>query len=346
MQYLNIKDEDRFLIVAPHPDDECIGTGGILTLYPKQCTVIVLTDGRQGQGNVAPEKEKSIRKQEFIEEMQCAGITSFQMLDYQDGTLMQHTDCLFGIDLSMYTKIFVTGMHDGHADHTAACISVFQAVRQQKAETAEVFLYEVHVPLREVTHVLDITGVLNKKVELIRFHKSQIQGIEYDKLAENLAWYRGLQNGMKGCCLEAYCVMKISDCLGDSSVELENQLQKFKVFYWVLTRWIELKQRGISMASLLRSRNYERIAIYGYAEIGQLLCQELCQEEFEVSYIMDKKVCEAGGGIRICTPEKNLPKVDAVVVTAVYYFDEIKQELEKMGFENVISFRDLVESQI
>ena len=43
-----IDSEDKIAIIAPHPDDECIGVGGILSLYPELCDVFVLTDGRYG----------------------------------------------------------------------------------------------------------------------------------------------------------------------------------------------------------------------------------------------------------------------------------------------------------
>lgn len=46
---LSVSNQDKIVIIAPHPDDECIGTGGLLALYPTLCDVIVLTDGRQGQ---------------------------------------------------------------------------------------------------------------------------------------------------------------------------------------------------------------------------------------------------------------------------------------------------------
>ena len=45
---LVIKETEKILIVAPHPDDESIGTGGLLSLYSNQCDVIVMTDGRYG----------------------------------------------------------------------------------------------------------------------------------------------------------------------------------------------------------------------------------------------------------------------------------------------------------
>lgn len=344
MRYLDIKEEERILVVAPHPDDECIGAGGLLALYPEQCSVVVLTDGRQGQGDVAPEKEKKIRRDEFIQEMEHAGITSWRLLDWEDGTLMQHTDCLLQMDLSSYSKIFVTGMQDGHADHTAACISVFRALGEQINAQTQVYAYEVHTLLQEVTHVLEITDVLEKKLELIRFHQSQLAGVEYDRLAECLAKYRGIQNGGNGSCLEAYCAISAIDDREKGNAELESQLQKYKLFYWVLTRWMQLKTQGIRMADILGARGCGKIAIYGFAEIGQLLCRELREEGLKVSYIMDRKVCESGyEDIPVHYPKAGLPKADAVVVTAVYYYDEIRAELTEMGFQDVISFRELVE---
>lgn len=65
LQVLSINNNDKILILAPHPDDECIGAGGILALFPELCNVIVLTDGRQGQGMISPEIEKEIRKKSF-----------------------------------------------------------------------------------------------------------------------------------------------------------------------------------------------------------------------------------------------------------------------------------------
>lgn len=46
LKLLEISEKDRILILAPHPDDECIGAGGILARYPDLCRVVVLTDDR------------------------------------------------------------------------------------------------------------------------------------------------------------------------------------------------------------------------------------------------------------------------------------------------------------
>lgn len=345
MQVLSVKEDDRLLVIAPHPDDECIGPGGILALYPRLCKVIVLTDGREGQGGTAPEREKQIRKEEFISEMKAAGISDYEMLDYEDGSLMQHTDCLECVDLAPFTKIFVTGIHDNHPDHTAACISVRQALEKQGIADVEIYLYEVHAPLQEVTHMVDITEVIEKKTALIRCHLSQLTSLPYDKMAKNLAEYRALQNRAAGRYLETYAYMNPADPLDSGTVELEKKLQKSILFYWVLTRWMDLKIRGYGIADLLGKRNCNSIAVYGYAELGQLLCKELAGTKIHISYLIDKKVKDTGiENLPVYVPQRGLPEVDTIVVTAVYYFDEIQKELLHMGYQNVISFRNLLET--
>lgn len=343
MQILDIKKDDKILIVAPHPDDECIGAGGILVMYPALCKVIVLTDGRQGQGEVAPEIEKEIRRQEFVREMQFLQIADYQMLEYEDGTLMQNTDCLERIDLSSYSKIFVTGIHDNHPDHTAACISVFQALQYQKIDKVEIYLYEIHAPLREVTHLLDITDVMQQKQNLIRFHQSQLGTLPYDRLAKSMAEYRALQNRMKDRFVEAFTYMSSEKIPNDSSIELEQRLQKSILFYWLLTRWMGYKIDGQNTAELLTALGYSTVAVYGYAEIGKLLCRELRQSKVKVAYVLDKKVKKTEKeDLLVYIPGDNLPKVDAVIVTAVYYYTEIKKELLQLGFNNIISFNELI----
>lgn len=343
MQILDVKESDRILIIAPHPDDECIGAGGILAKYSILCRVVVLTDGRQGQGKIVPEMEKEIRKQEFVREMQSLGVADYQMMEYEDGTLMQHTDCLEKMDLSSFTKIFVTGIYDGHPDHTAACVSVFQALRYQKISAVEIYLYEIHAPLREVTHLLDITDVMERKQELIRFHQSQLGTLPYDRLAKSMAEYRALQNRMQDRYVEAFACMSPEEMPDNSSIELERRLQKSILFYWVLTRWLGSMIDGHSMAERINAFGYSKVAVYGYAEIGKLLCRELQRSGVEVVYVLDKKVKKAErDALPVYFPKRGLPEVEAVIVTAVYYYEEIEKELSELGFGKIISFSELV----
>lgn len=343
IQPLEIKKEDRVLIIAPHPDDECIGAGGILSLYSKQCEVWVLTDGRQGQGDTSSDKEIIIRKTEFENEMQMLKITDYKFFDYQDGTLMQNRDCLKGQSLEKFTKIFVTGTSDNHADHTAAFLAVSEAMAAQDLKETEIYVYEVHTPLQNITHFLDLTEGIEKKLELIRCHKSQLTTLKYDGLARSLAEYRGFQCRQAGHFLETYQKIILTCESNDNSVALQDELQKNKLFYIVLTRWIGLRNGGRSCADILKRRNIHRVIIYGYADIGKLLCEELQGSDVHVDYILDRVVKQSGyDKIPVYRPQAGLPQSDAVIVTAVYSFEAIKRDLKELGFKNIISFREVV----
>ncbi len=345
LQTLDIKENDHILIIAPHPDDECIGPGGLLARYPGQCRVIVLTDGREGQGDAAPERVKAVREREFQEEMSFLGIADYRMLGYEDGTLLRHTDCLEQIGLAGYTEIFVTGMHDNHPDHTAAYLSVRQALQKQGIGESEVYLYEVHAPLQCPTHLLDITDRMEEKQHMIRFHRSQLTALPYDRYAACMAEYRALQNRLCGRRIEVYTRVETE---GDTreSAELQSRLQKQILFYQVLTRWMQRKITGGSLAETLMLRGYRRIAVYGYAELGRLLCLELAKSPVRAAYVLDKKAVDSGrADLPVYAPRAGLPAVDAVVVTAVYYFDEIRRDLREMGFDNIISLRTLLEGE-
>ena len=75
---LSFSSKDRILIVAPHPDDEAIGCGGILALYGDQCDVLILTDGSKGKSKLRPSLCKdeliSMRKKETQDAMKLAGV--------------------------------------------------------------------------------------------------------------------------------------------------------------------------------------------------------------------------------------------------------------------------------
>ncbi len=340
-----VTEGDKILIIAPHPDDECIGTGGLLTLYPELCDVVVLTDGRHGQKETKPEAVKEIRRREFENEMKYARVHSYKMLGYEDGTLLQHVDCLKNIDFSGYTKIFIPWGDDNHPDHTGAYLAAIGRMKQQHTINAEVYQYEVHVPFHDVTHMLDITSGIDHKLKLIQFHNSQVSSVDYDQIAKALGKYRACQCNLPEKYLEVYLATDITqDSLEQEIAVREKTLQKYIQFYRVMLGWLNAVQKGMSIEGILKGRGIKTVAIYGYADMGKLLCNDLLKSDIKVSAILDKRdVKSLVPGLQVQKPSEGDRTVDAVLVTAVYYFDEISEELKKMGYENVISLQKIVE---
>lgn len=345
---INIKCDDKILIIAPHPDDECIGCGGLLSLYPEKCSVVVMTDGSQGNINVVPEQEAIIRKNQFINEMKFAGIDDYTWLGFADGTLMSIKDCAQNIQFENYTKIFLPWRDDNHPDHTAAFLYSLEFIKKNCSKNTEVYEYEVHVPFHDVTHYLDITDVIQIKEKLICCHKDQIELLPYDKQVNSLAMYRACQMNKAGCFFETY--RKIDMNLEDESYQdiaiRETTFQKYKQIYSLFAKWIKCYQDRKYISSWLYKNNVKNISIYGYGMVGKVFLNEIITscKNINIVEILDRGSVECSYEIDIVKPENGKKTVDLVIITVLYENENIKKELKEIGYLNVISVQTIIEN--
>ena len=330
MVELSVNKNDRILIIAPHPDDECIGTGALLKKYSKQCDIWVLTDGSQGRkSEQSPHDIKQIRKQEFLKEMEELNIVRYRMFDIEDGTLSQYLNCLNNEDLSIYTKIFVTNKNDIHLDHRAAYVIVKNALEYQKLQNIEVYQYEINAPLSQVSHFIDIGNNIESKKSLIELHQSQIAVLNYSEMAIYLNKYRAASFGLQNSYIETYLLSAISESTDEYIINIEQKQQKQKHITNVYDMWLTIHIR--------------EIAIYGYGSLGKRLYQELTkQQAVKVRYIIDqmaqqKTDCKE----KIVSLSENMEKVDCIVVTAVHDYDKIKENLFNLGYFNITSLEKI-----
>ena len=123
----------------------------------------------------------------------------------------------------------------------------------------------------------------------------------------------------------------------------DDLLQKMAEFYRLLLKWLEIEQKGHSIRSFFTGNGYKTIAIYGMKELGERLLDELKDSEVEVKYIIDKKADTMYADVDIVTPEEPLEEVDAIVVTAIHYMDEIEEMLEQKVDYPILSLTEIVD---
>jgi len=99
---LQLKETDKCLLLAPHADDESIGCCGLLLRYPKNFTVICLSDGRYSDKFKPIDKLIEERKLEFDCVMNELGIKSYIMLGIEDRNLINNFKTFSKIDISNY----------------------------------------------------------------------------------------------------------------------------------------------------------------------------------------------------------------------------------------------------
>lgn len=122
---------------------------------------------------------------------------------------------------------------------------------------------------------------------------------------------------------------------------IEEDDAKFHEFYFLLLNWIHIKNCGKEIGDYLKEYGYATIAVYGLKEIGRELIFELRKAGIDVKCAIDKDA-NTKDSIMVVKPSEDIPKVDLVIVTAIYYYDEIKEQLEKKVNCPILSFDDLV----
>jgi LmbE family N-acetylglucosaminyl deacetylase len=116
----------HLLIVAPHPDDEILGAGGLIracAMAGRKVTVLSVTDGEAAdasRGDLG-----TIRRQELLDALRKLSRLHVQVerLGLPDGSVAQHANRLHNAILSLRepdTTLVAPYERDGHPDHEAA----------------------------------------------------------------------------------------------------------------------------------------------------------------------------------------------------------------------------------
>ena len=174
MEEIRFLAEDRILVVAPHPDDECLGASAALILAPEKTDIVVLSDGSHGNPAKTVPEEAEIRRHQFEQEMAYVKPHAYTWLGFEDTTLSLHPEAADPIDFTKYTRVFLPWAESLHPDHRAAFAMCRTQIQRQKA-TGECYSYEIFAPFRNPTHYVDITAIEQEKRKLIRFHADQTE---------------------------------------------------------------------------------------------------------------------------------------------------------------------------
>ena len=189
---LSISKDERFVVVAPHPDDESLGAGGVLLAHPGQADVFVVSDGSLGNPAVEPAQMAARRHAEFERAMVLARPASSDWLGFPDARLAEHPECVDAIDFTRYSKAFLPWIGSLHPDHRALARFCLGAIAKQGAD-CEAYLYELQAPFRSPTHYFDITDFVERKRELVSCYESTLEIYPQDEVTLALNKFRSCQ---------------------------------------------------------------------------------------------------------------------------------------------------------
>jgi LmbE family N-acetylglucosaminyl deacetylase len=189
----------NILAIGPHPDDVEFGCGGTLLKYANKGQAVylmVLTDGSFGG-------DPQTRKREQEEAARFMGVKGLFFGGYRDTELTCSREVIVKIDdIIRQVKpdvVFLNFWADVHQDHRAAAQAAVSATRYIK----EVLFYEVPSTQHfEPDVFVDIEDLLEKKLELLKLHHSQVDRTRIENLtilesARSCANFRGFQGRVK-----------------------------------------------------------------------------------------------------------------------------------------------------
>ena len=124
----------------------------------------------------------------------------------------------------------------------------------------------------------------------------------------------------------------------------DDELNKQKRYYNILVGWINIHHREKTIEQYFIEKGLKSIAIYGMAELGELLYDELFDTEIKIKYVIDKCRASVYAEVPVFSPEDELEEVDAIIITAVHYYDEICETLVKKIDCPMISLDSVIHS--
>jgi LmbE family N-acetylglucosaminyl deacetylase len=220
-------DGSPVLVLAPHPDDEVLGCGGVLAQAAatgSEVRVVILTGG-QAQG------EAEQRRAESAEAARRLGLPEPLMLDLADRSLTpddsELAERIRTLLLEVRPRIvLVPSPAEVHPDHRAVAITTYRLLQQAMPGTE---LHEAVQPVRlaayEVSAVLrpnllvDVTEEWPAVVEAARAFTSQLEQMPYLEVLQGLATIRRLTLPSSVQWAEAYHVADLRYIRTHSLVE-------------------------------------------------------------------------------------------------------------------------------
>lgn len=146
-------------------------------------------------------------------------------------------------------------------------------------------------------------------------------------------------SALTGAVLGAGAVGKRS---ADKRKKIQSMSDKHLALFLMMNQWVKVKQEGKNLAGYFEKNGYKKIAIYGMSYAGETLLEELKDSGIKVSYGIDKKADSLYLDIDVVSIDDTLDRVDAVVVTAITFFDEVEEQLSGKMDCPILSLEDIL----
>mgnify|MGYP001112041673 CR=1 FL=1 len=141
---------------------------------------------------------------------------------------------------------------------------------------------------------------------------------------------------------------ELQELIKESNTNRENELEKSQIkranaYMRLYDKWLYAKECEKNLQTYFEDMGYGRIAIYGLGRAGRHLQADLEKAGIRIEYGIDRMGEMWKDSFPVYKPDEALPIVDAIVVTVIYDFDSVYQELKGKFSRPIISLEEIVD---
>lgn len=172
---MNCPNAQTILVISPHPDDDVLSSGGVLLKCIKNGVNIKVIYITSGTDSNTRDSDRRILEDETVTVAQRLQ-TNIEFWRYDkksiplDGTISQKFKD--AVKTFQPDVVFVPFLADDHVDHRRCSQLFYEALKDERCLSFEVWAYQVYSTVLP-NIVIDITDVIDKKMELINIWESQ-----------------------------------------------------------------------------------------------------------------------------------------------------------------------------
>ena len=200
---------ERFLVIAPHPDDDAIGCGGLILKALSLGKAVRICYLSLPSDNAPSAKE---RLAEVKDSLRIFGVTEYSINEREFPDTTKEVRSIIEPELEKWKPdcVLVPSPMENHKQHLMAFKGYLEALRNSQCHAATA-LYEVWGPTIP-NLIVDVTGFMDGKSKGIAAHASQVEVVDYVRMAKALNEYRAISSNLKGYA-EAFLYIERKDML-------------------------------------------------------------------------------------------------------------------------------------
>ena len=121
-------------------------------------------------------------------------------------------------------------------------------------------------------------------------------------------------------------------------ITISRMADKHLEMFLLMNRWFQNERKGKRIVDYLEEKKIYSVIIYGMGYIGKNLYEQLRNEGVEIRYLIDRNKDTLIESREV----KEMDIADAIIVTAIYDFEEIEEGLKLKFNKPVISLDDII----